>query len=215
MEYPLDQDALVLFFLARSVDPITGEGDHVTGLTGAEPVISLSRGEEFAALDPQPVVTEIGRGWYAAVVLGAEITPSGELLFLATAADADDCVRVLTVGTTAAQLTTLTAAIAANTSALAANTSATSAATAAVAAMDGTLDDQVAVVAWIKAFTRGKKVRTQTHFRVYHPDIPPTPEAPDGTLIFECELKKADGGAPKAMPLTAAVTEEADTVNYA
>jgi hypothetical protein len=69
------------FFIAASAD-------HVTGLTGAAPTVTLSKnGGAFAA--PAGAVTEVGDGWYKLVPSGADITTNGVLLLHATAAGGD------------------------------------------------------------------------------------------------------------------------------
>lgn len=206
-EIPQGATTKIKIFMADLLDPNKGK----PGLT-----LTITLSKDCGAFAPSThTVDDLGGGDYGVALTASHTDTLGEMTIRCTAGGAIPAQRTVLIGATHARLQAVEEALTALTSALGNNTSAIEALDAAVDAMDGTLTDQVAVVAWIKAFTRGKKVRTQTHFRVYHPDIPPTPETPDGTLIFECELKKADGGAPKAMPLTAAVTEEADTVDYA
>jgi hypothetical protein len=71
----------VPFFLAAS-------SDHVTGLTGATPTVTISKnGAAFAS--PAGAVAEIGNGWYKLTPSGADTTTNGMLLLHATAASAD------------------------------------------------------------------------------------------------------------------------------
>jgi hypothetical protein len=69
------------FFLASSAD-------HVTGLTGAAPAVTLAKnGGAFAA--PSGTVAEMADGWYSLEPAGADVTTNGVLLLHATAAGAD------------------------------------------------------------------------------------------------------------------------------
>ncbi len=71
----------VLFFMARS-------SDHISGLTGAVPAVTISKnGGAFAA--PAGVVVEVGNGWYGLTPAGADVATDGVLLLHATAAGGD------------------------------------------------------------------------------------------------------------------------------
>jgi hypothetical protein len=82
MQLILNGDARpVPFFLASAAD-------HVTGLTGATPSVTISRnGAAFAA--PSGAVAELGDGWYGLTPAGTDVTSDGVLLLHATAAGAD------------------------------------------------------------------------------------------------------------------------------
>jgi hypothetical protein len=71
----------VLFFMAQS-------GDHISGLIGAAPAVTISRnGGAFAA--PAGTVAEVGNGWYGLTPAGADATTNGVLLLHATATGGD------------------------------------------------------------------------------------------------------------------------------
>jgi hypothetical protein len=82
MQLILNGDARPIpFFLASS-------SDHVTGLTGAAPVVTISRnGGGFAA--PAGTVAAIGNGWYSLTPAAADVATDGALLLHATATGAD------------------------------------------------------------------------------------------------------------------------------
>jgi hypothetical protein len=62
--------------------------DHITGVTGAAPTVTVSRnGGAFAAA--AGAVTEIGSGWYSLAGNATDRNTLGELLIHATAAGAD------------------------------------------------------------------------------------------------------------------------------
>ncbi len=67
---------------------IAAASDHVTGLTGAAPAVTISKnGGAFTA--PAGAVTEMGDGWYSLAPAGADTTTNGVLLLHATAAGGD------------------------------------------------------------------------------------------------------------------------------
>ena len=71
----------IVFFMAQS-------SDHVSGLTGAAPAVTISRnGGAFAA--PAGTVAEIGNGWYGLTPGSADVTTDGMLLLHATASGGD------------------------------------------------------------------------------------------------------------------------------
>jgi hypothetical protein len=71
----------ILFFLAQS-------GDHVSGLVGAAPVVTISKnGGAFGV--PAGTVAAVGNGWYSLTPSGADTTTNGVLLLHATAAGGD------------------------------------------------------------------------------------------------------------------------------
>lgn len=76
------QSAL-LFLLVQS-------SDHITGLTGASPTVTLSKnGAAFGS--PSGAVTEIGSGWYKVAGNATDTATLGPLALHATAASADPC----------------------------------------------------------------------------------------------------------------------------
>lgn len=73
----------LLFLLVSSTD-------HVTGLTGATPTVTLSKnGAAFAA--PTGAVTELGSGWYKVAGNATDTNTLGPLILHATATGADPC----------------------------------------------------------------------------------------------------------------------------
>src|SRR5579862_6392322 len=71
----------ILFFMAQVAD-------HISGLTGAAPVVTISRnGGAFAA--PAGTVAEVGTGWYRLTPAGSDVTTNGVLLLHATATGGD------------------------------------------------------------------------------------------------------------------------------
>lgn len=73
----------LLFLLVQS-------SDHITGLTGASPTVTLSKnGGAFAS--PAGAVSEIGNGWYKVAPNATDSTTFGPLVLHATAASADPC----------------------------------------------------------------------------------------------------------------------------
>lgn len=69
------------FFIASS-------GDHVTGLTGAAPAVTISKnGGAFAA--PSGTVGEIGDGWYSFTPAGTDTGTDGMLILHAAATGGD------------------------------------------------------------------------------------------------------------------------------
>lgn len=76
------QSAL-LFLLVQS-------SDHITGLTGATPTVTISKnGAAFAS--PAGAVSEIGSGWYKVAGNATDTLALGPLALHATAAGADPC----------------------------------------------------------------------------------------------------------------------------
>ena len=62
--------------------------DHITGLTGAAPTVTISKnGGAFAA--PAGTVAEIGNGWYRLTPAAADTATNGTLLLHATASGGD------------------------------------------------------------------------------------------------------------------------------
>lgn len=84
MGYPLKQSQTaqnLVFLLVSSTD-------HITGVTGATPTVTLSKnGGAFAA--PAGAVTEIGDGWYKVAGNATDAETLGPLLLHATATGAD------------------------------------------------------------------------------------------------------------------------------
>lgn len=75
--------AALLFYLVQS-------SDHITGLTGASPTVTLSKnGAAFAS--PSGAVTEISSGWYKVAGNATDTGTLGPLALHATAASADPC----------------------------------------------------------------------------------------------------------------------------
>jgi len=73
----------IVFFL-------TSSSDHVTGLTGATPTVTISKnGAAYAS--PAGTASEIGNGYYKLVPSGADVTTNGVFLLHATATGADPC----------------------------------------------------------------------------------------------------------------------------
>lgn len=71
----------LVFFIKSSTD-------HITGLTGVVPVVTLSKsGAAFAA--PAGVVAEIGNGWYKLTPTTADTNTLGALVLHATATGGD------------------------------------------------------------------------------------------------------------------------------
>lgn len=70
--------------------------DHVSGLTGLTPAVTISKnGGGFVAISP--VVTERGLGWYTIDLTAADCDTLGELVVMAQAAGADPGIRILYV----------------------------------------------------------------------------------------------------------------------
>jgi hypothetical protein len=82
MQLILNGDARpILFFL-------TAAADHVSGITGASPVVTISKnGGAFAA--PAGAVSEVGDGWYRLVPAGADVMTNGIFVLHASAEGAD------------------------------------------------------------------------------------------------------------------------------
>jgi hypothetical protein len=75
--------APLLFFL-------TATSDHITGLTGATPTVTLSKaGAAFAS--PSGAVTEIANGWYKVAGNATDTNTLGPIALHATATSADPC----------------------------------------------------------------------------------------------------------------------------
>lgn len=67
---------------------LVSSSDHISGLTGASPVVTISKnGASFVA--PTGTVSEIGNGWYKLVPGAADVGTLGPLLLHATASGAD------------------------------------------------------------------------------------------------------------------------------
>jgi hypothetical protein len=84
MGYPItkDQTAQPLVFL------LVSSTDHITGITGASPTVTISKnGGAFAA--PAGAVTPIGNGWYKVAGNAADADTFGPLLLHAEAAGSD------------------------------------------------------------------------------------------------------------------------------
>ena len=82
--YPIKQNqtAQPLVFL------LVSSTDHLSGLTGASPTVTLSKnGGSFAA--PSGTVSEIGNGWYKVAGNATDSNALGPLLLHATATGAD------------------------------------------------------------------------------------------------------------------------------
>ena len=92
MSYPILQsstEAALLFFLVQS-------SDHITGLTGATPTVTLSKnGGAFAS--PSGTVSEISSGWYKVAANATDTGTLGPLALHATAASADPCDIVVAI----------------------------------------------------------------------------------------------------------------------
>lgn len=84
MGYPIQQNQTVqplTFFLAQS-------SDHISGLTGVNPTVTLSKnGGAFAF--PAGAVTEVGNGWYQVAGNATDANTLGPLILHATATGAD------------------------------------------------------------------------------------------------------------------------------
>lgn len=84
MGYPIQNGNTtrpLLFLMVQS-------SDHLTGITGATPTVTLSKnGAAFAA--PAGAVTEVGNGWYKLAANATDAGTNGPLLLHATAASAD------------------------------------------------------------------------------------------------------------------------------
>lgn len=71
----------ILFFMADT-------SDHITGLTGLTPTVTLSKnGGSFAAAEG--AVSEVGNGWYALAGNATDRNTEGALIIHATATGAD------------------------------------------------------------------------------------------------------------------------------
>src|ERR1700722_10880842 len=71
----------LVFFMVQT-------SDHITGLTGASPTVTLSKnGGAYAS--PSGSVTEIGNGWYKVAGNATDTNTLGPLLLHATAASGD------------------------------------------------------------------------------------------------------------------------------
>jgi hypothetical protein len=84
MGYPVQQSTTgqPLVFL------IVGSSDHITGLTGATPTVTISKnGAAFAS--PAGAVTEIGNGWYKVAGNATDNATLGPLILNATATSGD------------------------------------------------------------------------------------------------------------------------------
>lgn len=80
----LSSTARPLLFLMLS------ETDHVTGVTGLSPTVTLSKnGGAFAS--PAGAVTEVGNGWYKVAGNATDTATLGPLLLHATGTGADPC----------------------------------------------------------------------------------------------------------------------------
>jgi len=67
---------------------LTQSADHITGLTGATPTVTIRKeGGAFAA--PSGAVTEIANGWYQVAGNATDTNTLGEIVLHATAASAD------------------------------------------------------------------------------------------------------------------------------
>src|SRR5271170_3677592 len=63
--------------------------DHVSPLTGASPLVAISKnGGAFAA--PQGAVTEVSNGWYVVSLTPSDVNTVGSLSYHITAAGGDD-----------------------------------------------------------------------------------------------------------------------------
>jgi len=86
MAYPIPQNSTqsaLLFFMVQS-------SDHITGLTGASPTVTLSKnGGTFAA--PSGAVSEVGSGWYKVAGNATDTNTLGPLALHATATSGDPC----------------------------------------------------------------------------------------------------------------------------
>lgn len=86
MTYAIKQsstEAALLFFMVQS-------SDHITGLTGASPTVTLSKnGAAFAS--PSGAVSEIANGWYKVAGNATDTNTLGPLALHATAASGDPC----------------------------------------------------------------------------------------------------------------------------
>lgn len=84
MGYPIQKNQTaqpLVFFLTQSAD-------HISGLTGAAPTVTLSKnGAAFAA--PAGAVTEIGNGWYQVAGNATDANTLGPLALHATATNGD------------------------------------------------------------------------------------------------------------------------------
>ena len=82
--YELEQGNLARALLFLLVD----ESDHITGLEGASPTVTLSKnGGAFAA--PSGAIAEIGKGWYKVAANATDATTLGPLILHAEADGAD------------------------------------------------------------------------------------------------------------------------------
>lgn len=75
---------------------LVDEADHITGLTGATPTVTISKnGGSFAA--PAGAVTEVANGWYQVAGHASDSDTIGSLVLHATAAGADPCDQIYEV----------------------------------------------------------------------------------------------------------------------
>lgn len=82
MQLILNGDTRPVLFL------LTSSADHVTGLAGASPTVTVSKnGAAFAS--PAGSVAEVGDGWYKLVPAGPDVTTNGIFLLHAVADGAD------------------------------------------------------------------------------------------------------------------------------
>lgn len=92
MSYEIQQSTTaypLVFFLAQSAD-------HITGLTGATPTVTIRKvGGSFAS--PSGAVTEIANGWYQVAGNATDSNTLGPLLLHATATSADPTDMVYSV----------------------------------------------------------------------------------------------------------------------
>lgn len=73
----------LLFFLTESAD-------HITGLTGASPTVTISKaGASFGS--PSGAVSELANGWYQVAANATDTNTLGLILLHAVAASADPC----------------------------------------------------------------------------------------------------------------------------
>jgi hypothetical protein len=67
---------------------MTSSADHISGLTGASPAVTISK-NGAAPVTPSGAVAEIANGWYKLTPSGADATTNGMLILHASAAGGD------------------------------------------------------------------------------------------------------------------------------
>src|SRR5690349_6307333 len=74
----------LLFFL-------TASSDHLTGLTGASPTVTISKNGSTTFASPAGTITEMGSGWYKLAPTAADTNTLGPLALHASSSLSDAC----------------------------------------------------------------------------------------------------------------------------